>query len=164
MVTIETSMGAITLDLFENEAPITTANFVSYAQAGFYDGTDGNGATTFHRVIKDFMIQGGGLTEDLVTKSTLDPIVNESDNGKSNTRGTISMARTSDPNSATSQFFINTVDNAQLDINGSYPPGYAVFGEVISGMEVVDAIEMVETGSNDVPLKTVTITSVTVIQ
>ena len=166
VVTIGTSMGEITLDLFEVEAPITTANFVSYAQAGFYDGADGEGATTLHRVIEGFMIQGGGLTEDMVTKSTLDSIVNESDNGKSNLRGTIAMARTAEPDSATSQFFINTVDNTFLDIDGSYPPGYAVFGQVSSGMEVVDAIELVETTSNsghtDVPVTPITITSVVV--
>ena len=166
VVTIGTSMGDITLDLFEVEAPITTGNFVNYAQSGFYDGTDGEGGTTFHRVIEGFMIQGGGLTEDMVTKTTFEPIENESDHEKSNLHGTIAMARTTDPDSATSQFFINTVDNAFLDIDGSYPPGYAVFGQVSSGMEVVDAIELVETtsksGHTDVPVTPITITSVVV--
>ena len=150
-VTLETTMGDIVLELDPVAAPITTANFLAYVDAGFYDGDDGLGATVFHRVISGFMIQGGGLTETLQTKSTMAPIVNEHGNGLTNLRGTIAMARTNDPDSATSQFFINLEDNTFLDD----PPGYAVFGQVVTGMDVVDAIGAVATTSmppyDDVP-------------
>ncbi len=166
-VEMETTLGTFVIELEDELAPITTENFLTYVNEGFYDGSDGEGACTFHRVISGFMVQGGGLTEDMTNKSTHDPIVNESDNGLSNLRGTLAMARTNDPDSATSQFFINTVDNEFLDIDGDYPPGYAVFGEVIEGMDVVDAIEAVPTGSSggysDVPVDPVIILSTTVL-
>jgi peptidyl-prolyl cis-trans isomerase A (cyclophilin A) len=158
-VVFETTLGTIVIELDEDLAPITSANFIAYVEAGFYDGTDGMGATTFHRVIPGFVIQGGGLTETLQTKATMAPIVNEFGNGLLNARGTISMARTTDPDSATSQFFINLVDNGGLDV----PPGYAVFGEVVEGMEVVDAIAAVPTTTmgpyEDVPVDPISVTS-----
>lgn len=156
-VVMETTLGTLVIELDEVAAPITAENFIAYVEAGFFDGSDGMGATVFHRVIPGFVIQGGGLTEDLVTKATMPPIVNESGNGLFNTRGTISMARTMDPNSATSQFFLNLVDNAFLDD----PPGYAVFGTIVSGLEVMDAIAAVEVDRNDVPLEPVIILSAT---
>lgn len=140
-VVFETTLGTIVIELSEDLAPVTAANFIAYVESGFYDGADGLGATTVHRVVPGFVIQGGGLTEDLQTKATMAPIVNEFGNGLLNLRGTISMARTMDPDSATSQFFINLVDNDGLDV----PPGYAVFGEVVQGLEVVDAIAAVAT-------------------
>ncbi len=134
------------------------ANFLAYVDAGFYDGT------IFHRVIPDFMIQGGGFTADLEKKATRDPIPNEADNGLKNERGTLAMARTNDPNSATAQFFINHKDNAFLDHSGKNPRGwgYAVFGRVTDGMSVVDAIATTPTGAKgmfpkDVPLETIVI-------
>ena len=141
--TIETSKGTITLELNEEKAPATVANFVEYAKSGFYDGT------IFHRVIDGFMIQGGGFTRDMNQKETRTPIMIESMNGLSNARGTIAMARTMDPNSATSQFFINLVDNDFLDFTAPTTQGYgyAVFGAVTDGLEVVDAIAKVRTGS-----------------
>ena len=141
--TIETSKGTITLELNEEKAPATVANFVEYAKSGFYDGT------IFHRVIDGFMIQGGGFTRDMNQKETRAPIRIESMNGLSNARGTIAMARTMDPNSATSQFFINLVDNDFLDFTAPTTQGYgyAVFGAVTDGLEVVDAIAKVRTGS-----------------
>jgi len=144
-VRMETSLGTMVIELDEDLAPITVANFLTYVDEGFFDGTDGLGATTFHRVMSGFMIQGGGLTEDLTAKATHAPIVNESDNGLSNLRGTLAMARTNDPDSATSQFFINHVDNEFLDIDGQYPPGYAVFGELVEGLDVLDTIAEVPT-------------------
>jgi len=132
-VVIRTSEGDITLRLFADKAPVTVENFLDYVDAGFYDGT------IFHRVIPDFMIQGGGLTTDLREKETSAPISNESKNRLHNTRGTIAMARTGDPDSATSQFFINQRNNLRLDW-GPGRPGYTVFGEVILGMDVVDFI------------------------
>jgi peptidyl-prolyl cis-trans isomerase A (cyclophilin A) len=135
-VLFETTLGDILIELDPELAPITVANFYAYVDSGFYDGSDGMGATIFHRVIDGFVIQGGGVTEAGVTKPTMSPIVNEFGNGLINLRGTISMARTTDPDSATSQFFINLVDNDDLDI----PPGYAVFGQVVEGLDVVDAI------------------------
>ncbi|WP_457676431.1 peptidylprolyl isomerase [Thiolapillus sp.] len=155
-VLMETSKGNIELALDKDKAPVTVENFLRYVDEGFYDGT------IFHRVISGFMIQGGGLTEDMQKKPTHDPIKNEADNGLSNRRGTIAMARTSAPNSATSQFFINHKDNPNLD----YPNygGYAVFGEVTRGMDVVDAIAAaptgVKAGRRDVPLETIFIKSV----
>lgn len=161
-VVFDTTLGTIVIELDETLAPITSANFIAYVEAGFYDGSDGMGATTFHRVIPGFVIQGGGLTDTLQTKATMPPIVNEFGNGLTNLRGTISMARTTDPDSATSQFFINLVDNAGLDT----PPGYAVFGEVVEGMDVVDAIAAVPTTTmgpyDDVPVDAISVTSATV--
>ena len=150
-VVMETSKGEIVLELYPDKAPLTVKNFLDYIDAGFYNGT------IFHRVIPGFMIQGGGFTRDMQKKSTGAPVKNEADNGLKNDRGTISMARTADPHSASSQFFINTVDNAFLNYKGQTPSGwgYAVFGSVIKGMETVDAVSKVETGSQgrfrDVP-------------
>jgi cyclophilin family peptidyl-prolyl cis-trans isomerase len=138
IVVLTTSMGNIEIKLATKEAPITTENFLSYVEDDFFDGT------IFHRVIPGFMIQGGGFTPDGTQKTTGDPIVLESNNGLKNVRGTIAMARTNDPNSATSQFFINLVDNAFLD-KSSGSDGYAVFGEVVEGLDVVDAIGGVTT-------------------
>ncbi len=141
-IVIETSMGTIEAELDADKAPITVKNFVDYANKGFYDGT------VFHRVISDFMIQGGGFTEELKEKPNADPIQNEASNGVSNTRGTLAMARTPDPNSATSQFFINVVDNGyRLDPSAEVGAGYAVFGKVTKGMDVVDKIKAVKTTS-----------------
>jgi len=158
MLQFKTSKGTFTVQLFEKQAPITVENFLRYADEGFFDGT------IFHRVIPGFMIQGGGLTPDMKNKRGHDPIQNEATNGLKNKRGTLSMARTNDINSATSQFFINVVDNDFLDPKpGNY--GYAVFGRVDSGMDVVDAIASVKTGNKaghqDVPIETVLIESVT---
>ena len=140
--TIETSMGTITVELDDAKAPITVKNFIDYAQAGHYDGT------IFHRVIDGFMIQGGGFTKDMNQKETRAPIKNEAANGLKNARGTLAMARTMIVDSATSQFFINLVDNEFLDYRGPDPRmfGYAVFGKVTDGMEVVDRIAKVITG------------------
>ena len=160
--TIETSEGAITLFLDEAKAPVTVKNFAEYAKAGHYDGT------IFHRVIAGFMIQGGGFTAGMEQKNTRPPIKNEAANGLKNERGTIAMARTMVVDSATSQFFINLVDNSFLDYRGPDPRtfGYAVFGKVTSGMEVVDKIGKVKTGSvgpfQDVPRTAVVIKSVKV--
>ncbi|MDZ7785077.1 MAG: peptidylprolyl isomerase [Halioglobus sp.] len=132
-VVIRTSEGDITLQLFADKAPVTVKNFLDYVDAGFYEGT------IFHRVIPDFMIQGGGLTAELREKPTSAPIINESKNRLHNTRGTIAMARTGDPDSATAQFFINQRNNLRLDWAPGRP-GYTVFGEVILGMDVVDFI------------------------
>jgi len=168
-VTIHTSLGDIRVELYPEESPVTVANFLQYANDGFYDGT------VFHRVISHFMIQGGGmaLVEDesgnrLVPKPTRDPIVNEANNGLKNERGTIAMARTNDVNSATSQFYINVELNGSLDFTSDINPedsrawGYTVFGRVIDGMEVVDDIRFVETGPRDAPNEPVIIESVEV--
>jgi peptidyl-prolyl cis-trans isomerase A (cyclophilin A)/peptidyl-prolyl cis-trans isomerase B (cyclophilin B) len=158
MVEIKTSKGVFTVQLFEKQAPVSVANFLKYVDEGFFDGT------IFHRVIAGFMIQGGGLTADLKNKRGHEPIKNEATNGLKNKRGTLAMARTNDVDSATSQFFINLVDNDFLDHRGASSYGYAVFGRVDSGMDVVDAIAGVKTGSKgmhqDVPVETVTIESV----
>jgi cyclophilin family peptidyl-prolyl cis-trans isomerase len=160
--TIETTMGTITLVLDSEKAPETTANFVRYAQEGFYDGT------IFHRVIDGFMIQGGGFTKEMNQKQTREPIRNEAQNGLKNARGTIAMARTMVVDSATSQFFINLVDNDFLDFSSPTLQGfgYAVFGKVTDGMEVVDAIAKVKTGfagpHQNVPETPVVIRKVTV--
>lgn len=138
-VVIETSKGNISLELDPNKAPVTVANFLAYVDNGFYDGT------VFHRVIDNFMIQGGGFTPDGERKETRDPIVLESQNGLSNDIGTIAMARTNAPNSATAQFFINVKDNGFLNYAPGNP-GYAVFGKVTSGMDVINEIRQVETG------------------
>ena len=162
VVVIETSLGNITAELDRRAAPVSVANFLAYAESGFYSGT------VFHRVIRGFMIQGGGLTADLERKETRAPIRNEATNGLSNDRGTLAMARTNVVDSATAQFFINTVDNPGLNNRGTDPGsyGYAVFGRVIDGMDVVDEIEGVSTGRrgpfNDVPNTAVEILSVSV--
>jgi peptidyl-prolyl cis-trans isomerase A (cyclophilin A) len=160
-VRLATSAGDIVIELEADKAPKTVDNFVRYVKAGHYDGT------VFHRVIPSFMIQGGGMTADMKEKSTRAPIPLESRNGLSNLRGSVAMARTGDPNSATSQFFINVKDNDRLDAaNARDGNGYAVFGKVISGMDVVDKIRDVPTGSkpphDDVPLTPVTINKATV--
>jgi peptidyl-prolyl cis-trans isomerase A (cyclophilin A) len=151
-VMLSTSLGDVTLELFAQDAPITVENFLAYVDAGFYDGT------VFHRVIPGFMVQGGGMDADLKAKTTRKPIKNEADNGMRNARGSVAMARTSDVNSATAQFFINLSDNAFLD-HGARDFGYAVFGRVTQGMDVVDKIAKVKTGRrghhDDVPLEAV---------
>ncbi len=163
VVVMQTSMGDVTIELFQDQAPISVENFLQYASDGYYEGT------VFHRVIQQFMIQGGGMTADLSPKQTRAPIKNEATNGVSNARGTLAMARTNVVDSATAQFFINTVDNARsLDNTGtdarSY--GYAVFGRVTAGMDVVDKIAAVAVGNQgphqNVPVEPVTITGVTV--
>ena len=165
-VTLHTSRGDIRLELYPSKAPITVDNFLQYANDGFYNGT------IFHRVISYFMIQGGGMTMEeneagagLMPKPTRDPIVNEANNGLKNLRGTVAMARTNEVNSATSQFFINVEMNGSLDHTGTEDSrswGYAVFGRVIDGMDVVDDIRFVETGPQDVPVEPVIIESVEV--
>ena len=160
--TIETTLGTISLELDDNKAPDTVENFAKYAKDGHYDGT------IFHRVIDGFMIQGGGFTKDMNQKATREPIRNEAMNGLKNRRGTIAMARTMVVDSATSQFFINLVDNDFLDFRSPTPQGfgYAVFGAVTAGMDVVDAIAKVKTGSigphQNVPETPVVIKKVTV--
>jgi peptidyl-prolyl cis-trans isomerase B (cyclophilin B) len=155
-VIIDTSMGAITLELFADKAPITVQNFLSYVDEAFYDGT------VFHRVIKDFMIQGGGFEPGMKQKKTKAAIRNESSNGLMNKRGAVAMARTSAPDSATAQFFINTVDNGFLDkAQAQDRVGYCVFAQVIAGQDVVDQIRAVKTGQKgghgDVPVSDVII-------
>jgi cyclophilin family peptidyl-prolyl cis-trans isomerase len=157
VITISTSHGDIVVELFEESAPISSENFRQYATDGFFNDT------IFHRVIPNFMIQGGGITVDMQQKATRDPIKNEAANGEKNLRGTLAMARTSVVDSATSQFFINLRDNSFLD-HGDRDYGYAVFGRVSEGMNVVDAIAAVPTGNKaghqDVPVDPVTILSV----
>jgi cyclophilin family peptidyl-prolyl cis-trans isomerase len=159
-VTIVTTMGEFTIELKEAEAPISTANFLKYVKDGFYDGDDGLGATTFHRVIKDFMVQGGGVLADKSSKEPYPPIVNESTNGLSNVRGSVAMARKGDPDTATSQFFVNHIDNDFLNYADAQNPGYAVFGLVVSGMDVVDAIADTPTDLADMPLQPIEIVDV----
>ena len=165
-VLMKTTDGDITIELFADQSPITVENFLRYADDGHYDGT------VFHRVISNFMIQGGGFDAELKEKETRDPVVNESKNKLHNTRGTLAMARTSDPNSAASQFFINQRSNLRLDWAGG-KDGYTVFGKVIDGMQVVDIISLTDTGSaraqtprgttifQDVPVQPIVILSVT---
>ena len=156
-VELTTSAGTIRLELDDAKAPATVANFLEYVRAGHYDGT------VFHRVIKGFMVQGGGFEAGMKQKSTLAPIRNEANNGLKNKHYTLAMARTNDPHSATAQFFINTTDNDFLDFRAESPQGwgYAVFGRVVDGTDVVDAIEGVRTGRsgfhNDVPVEDVVI-------
>jgi peptidyl-prolyl cis-trans isomerase B (cyclophilin B) len=163
-VVMETSMGTVKIELFKDKAPISVRNFLSYVKEGYYDGL------IFHRIIKTFMIQGGGMDADMQPKKTKFAIKNEATNGLSNKRGTLAMARTSVVDSATSQFFINVVDNPFLDHRGKSPDvfGYAVFGQVIDGMDVVDAIKEVKTGSKaghgDVPVEPVFIHSIKVVE
>ncbi len=163
-VRLTTSHGGITLELDPGKAPNTVENFIAYVKSGHYDGT------IFHRVISDFMIQGGGMDADMNEKPTNPPIKNEANNGLSNLLGTIAMARTSDPHSASAQFYINTADNAFLDFSSETEDGwgYCIFGQVVDGMEIVEAIEEVNTttrsGYPDVPEETVHIQKVKVIE
>lgn len=161
-VLMETSKGPIELELYPEKAPATVANFAEYANDGFYDGT------IFHRVISSFMIQGGGFTTDMQKKTTREPIANEANNGLSNKRGTIAMARLPQPHSATAQFFINVQNNMNLDYQDQDNWGYAVFGRVTHGMEVVDDIRFVKTTRNkpyiDVPVEPVIIEKVTILK
>jgi peptidyl-prolyl cis-trans isomerase B (cyclophilin B) len=163
-VDLHTSSGLIRVELDADKAPLSAENFLAYVRAGHYDGT------VFHRVIKGFMVQGGGMDADMRQKSTRAPIRNEAGNGLRNERHTLAMARTSDPHSATAQFFINTVDNGFLDFRSESAQGwgYAVFGRVVSGGDVVDRIEAVRTGRkgfhDDVPLEPVTIERAVVVE
>ncbi len=162
-VKLETSLGDIVLELYPDKAPETVNNFLTYVKEGYYDGT------IFHRVIDNFMIQGGGHTPDMGRKATHEPIKNEAANGLHNTTGTIAMARTPDPDSATAQFFINVKDNNNLDFRSKTPQGwgYAVFGRVVEGMEVVNAIKGVPTttrsGQQNVPVDPVIINKATLV-
>ncbi|HDK37594.1 MAG TPA: peptidyl-prolyl cis-trans isomerase [Thiolapillus brandeum] len=155
MITLKTNMGDIVIELNEEKAPISSANFKQYVEDGFYDGV------IFHRVIPNFMIQGGGFMPDMMQKATREPIENEAKNGLGNEKYTLAMARTMDPHSASAQFFINTKDNSFLDYPGQDGWGYAVFGKVVRGTEVVDKIEQVATGNvaghSDVPVEPVII-------
>lgn len=163
MIKLNTNMGEITIELDFDKAPNTAANFQQYVEEGFYDGK------IFHRVIDGFMIQGGGFDADMQEASTRAPIENEADNGLSNDNGTLAMARTNDPHSASSQFFINVTDNHFLNHSGKNPQGwgYAVFGKVVEGKDIVETIKGVKTGSHghhqDVPLEAVVIESATVV-
>ncbi len=163
-VEMRTSMGVITLELQPENAPETVKNFLQYVKDGFYNGT------IFHRVIADFMIQGGGFTADMAQKKTRDPVKHEGGNGLTNQVGTIAMARTADPNSGTSQFFINVVDNQMLNFRGPGPQeiGYTVFGRVTNGLDVVNKIRNVQTTSKgshqNVPVQTITIEKVTLLE
>jgi len=162
VVVMKTNLGTIEIELYPDKAPATVENFLNYVKEGHYDGT------IFHRVIKGFMVQGGGFDADMKQKPTHEPIKNEADNGLGNEPGTIAMARTADPNSATAQFYINTVNNQGLNFRSKDARGwgYTVFGKVISGMDVVKAIEASPTGAKapfgqDVPKETVLIESIT---
>jgi cyclophilin family peptidyl-prolyl cis-trans isomerase len=160
-VKLETTMGDIVIELDEKAAPVTVKNFLTYVEESFFDGT------IFHRVIPNFMIQGGGFTPDMVQKKTHPPIINEANNGLKNNRGTIAMARTPQPDSATSQFFINHKDNPNLNYVDARNPGYAVFGKVVEGMETVDKIASVKTTQKgphaNVPVEPVAIKSAKVV-
>jgi len=161
-VLMETSLGNVTIELFQKDAPISVKNFLSYVKDGFYNGT------VFHRVIPGFMVQGGGFISGMKEKTTKAPIRNEAANGLKNDRGTLAMARTANPDSASAQFFINVVDNQGLNRPMPDGHGYAVFGKVVKGMDVVDKIAAVKTGTKgpfqDVPLKPVVIKSVKVVK
>ena len=163
-VEMRTSMGVIVLELQPENAPETVKNFLQYVKDGFYNGT------IFHRVIADFMIQGGGFTADMQQKKTRDPVKHEGGNGLRNQVGTIAMARTAEPNSGTSQFFINVVDNQMLDFRGPGPQeiGYCVFGRVVKGLDVVNKIRNVQIatrgGHQNVPVQTITIEKVTLLE
>lgn len=159
-VLVRTSEGDFTIELYPNEAPNSVANFLQYARDGFYEGT------VFHRVIQNFMIQGGGMTADMQPKPTRPPIENEANNGLKNLRSFVAMARTNDPHSATSQFYINVVNNPPLDHTGTRDSrawGYTVFGQVVDGMDVVDRIRFVKTDARDMPIEPVTIEGVDVL-
>lgn len=164
MIKLQTNFGDICIELNTEKAPISSANFLNYVNNGFYDGT------IFHRVIDGFMIQGGGFSADMKQKTTLGMIQNEADNGLKNTRGTIAMARTSDPHSATAQFFINVVDNSFLDHRGKNAEawGYCVFGAVVEGLDVLDKIRAVKTGNRaghqDVPTIDVVLEKASVVE
>jgi peptidyl-prolyl cis-trans isomerase A (cyclophilin A) len=154
VVVFKTSLGDIEIQLDPKKAPITTANFLAYVDKKFYDGT------IFHRVIPGFVDQGGGFTADMQQKPTDAPIKNEATNGLHNVRGSISMARTNDPDSATSQFFLNLVDNSgKLDPGGVSPEGYAVFGKITKGIDVIDKIAAIPTGPGDVPTTQIVVLS-----
>ena len=157
LLEMKTSMGNIEIELYDDKAPVSAKNFASYAKSNFYNGT------IFHRVIPGFMIQGGGIDVNMIEKTTKAPIVNEASNGLKNNRGTLAMARTSDPNSATSQFFINVADNNFLN-RSTMDAGYAVFGKVTKGMDIVDKIVKVPTGNygmhQNVPKQPIKIISV----
>ena len=157
-VVLETSKGAITFELYPDKAPKTVANFLAYVESGFFEGT------IFHRVISGFMIQGGGYTKEMGEKETRPAIPNEADNGLRNDRGTLAMARTNAPHSATAQFYVNTVDNGSLNHRAKNAAGwgYAVFGKVTAGMETVDAIAAVRTNARDMPLEPIVITKASV--
>ncbi len=160
-VKLTTSMGDIVIELNEDAAPVTVKNFLRYTEERFYNGT------IFHRVMPNFMIQGGGFSADMIQKPTHEPIINEANNGLKNDRGTITMARTNNPNSATCQFFINHTDNDFLNYGGPNKPGYAVFGKVVEGMDVVDKIASVQTANKgryaNVPVKAIVIESAKVV-
>ncbi len=164
MIKFETTMGDIVIKLNEEKAPITCANFIEYVKDGYYD------TLIFHRVIPNFMIQGGGFNAEMEQRVGRNPIQNEADNGLTNNKYTVAMARTPDPHSASSQFFINTKDNDFLNFTSPTPSGwgYAVFGEVVEGQEVVDAISGVDTGSygghGDVPLEAIVITKASIVE
>ncbi len=164
MIKLNTNFGSITLELYADKAPATVENFITYVKDGFYNGT------IFHRVISGFMIQGGGMEPGMQEKQTREPIKNEADNGLSNERGTIAMARTMEPHSASAQFFINVSNNTFLDHRSQTPDGwgYTVFGKVVDGMDVVDKIKAVETGNagyhQDVPVEDIIIESAEVIE
>ncbi len=157
-VVMKTSLGSVTIELYPDKAPETVKNFLQYVNDKFYDGT------IFHRVISNFMVQGGGMDKAMNKKPTRAPIANEAANKVKNERGTVAMARTSEPNSATAQFFINVKDNGFLDYRDSSPQGigYCVFGKVTSGMDVVDKIKEVPTGAQDIPKTQVVIESIRV--
>jgi len=161
IVKLQTSMGDVIIELNEQAAPVTVKNFLGYVEDGFFNGK------IFHRVIRDFMIQGGGFTAEMTQSQTRDPIINEANNGLKNDRGTIAMARTNDPDSATAQFFINHKNNDFLNYAGKNNPGYAVFGNTIEGIDIVDAIASVQTttraGMDDVPVEPVVIISAEVV-
>jgi peptidyl-prolyl cis-trans isomerase B (cyclophilin B) len=162
-VVFETSMGGITIELFEKECPISAKNFLGYVKSGFYDGT------IFHRVIPGFVVQGGGMVPGMSQKETLDPIVNEAAKAPPNARGTLAMARTSDPDSATSQFYINLSDNRSLDYAGPGPrAGYCAFGKVVEGMDVVDRMAAAPTGRRpphaDVPKEDIVLARATILE
>lgn len=162
MIVLHTSAGDITLELDHEKAPVSAENFLNHAKSGHYDGT------IFHRVINNFMIQGGGFEPGMRQKESGDPIINEADNGLTNDAGTVAMARTGEPHSATAQFFINVADNAFLNHSGKNPQGwgYAVFGKITDGMDIVNSLKECETGSmmghQDVPKEDIVINSVTI--
>ncbi|MCB1668030.1 MAG: peptidyl-prolyl cis-trans isomerase [Pseudomonadales bacterium] len=162
MITLKTNFGDINVELDFEKAPVSAANFLQYCRDGFYNNT------IFHRVIDGFMVQGGGFTANMEQKNTKEPIINEADNGLSNDTGTLAMARTNDPHSASSQFFINVSNNGFLNHSGKTPQGwgYAVFGKVAEGMDVVEKIKQVQTGNSgfhqDVPVEPVEILDVTI--
>ncbi len=159
-VKLETSMGDIVLELNEEKAPETVKNFISYVESGHYDGT------IFHRIIDNFMVQGGGHLPDMSQKPAPNTVKNEANNGLPNKIGTVAMARTSDPHSASAQFFINVADNDFLNFSSETPQGwgYAVFGEVVEGMDVVNAMKEVQTGAQDVPVETIVINKAEIIE